>query len=320
MENKFIVVAKLPHAGLGNMLLVWARAVVFAHLNSFPMVAPSWQSFHIGPWLRRERCKRYYGDFFSTCDYLPKWRATVEGIGKKKHLYANPAVQLLDASSSVCSESGQHQFVFDKMPPWNDYFQDIKQYQPTVKQKLYADIRGSLLKEIEALAPPVIAIHIRRGDYQAPQSENDFAVNRCVQTPLGWYVSILNAIRKYAGDDLPATIFSDGYAEELSEILELPNVSMSPETSALSDMLTMSRSKLLIGSAHSSFSAWASYLGQCPTIWSSERYQLYESIFTPEVREKVYEGGFDPLDGADMPSLLKENLFESRLIQEKLPR
>jgi hypothetical protein len=44
MSSTDIVNADLPFAGLGNMLLVWARAAIFAELNHLPMVAPMWNS------------------------------------------------------------------------------------------------------------------------------------------------------------------------------------------------------------------------------------------------------------------------------------
>jgi hypothetical protein len=80
----------------------------------------------------------------------------------------------------------------------------------------------------------------------------------------------------------------------------------------------MSRSRLLVGSAHSSFSAWASYLGQCPTIWQSERYHLYEPIFTGELAKRVYEGGFNPRSTAGMPDLLNANLHHLQAIDSQI--
>jgi Glycosyl transferase family 11 len=309
-RQKFLVDTKLPYAGLGNMLLVWARAVVFAELNSLPMFAPMWQSFHIGPWLRQERCKRYYGQFFSSKYYAPPSQGLIAKVSHNKVIHHNPDIVKIDLSAKSFAVGQQHTFVFDQMPPWNDYFQDLKEHQNLVKEKLYSDVRPKLLAEILNKPAPQIGIHIRRGDYGKPDAQNDFKVNRCVYTPLEWYVGVLKKIRQEIGNDVPATIFSDGYPEELTDILSMPNVMISPETSALSDMITMSRSKVLIGSAHSSFSAWASYLGQCPTIWQSDRHHLYEPIFTPDVKKSVYEGSLDPFADGELPTLLHKNLSQ----------
>lgn len=307
MNQNFIVAAHFPHAGLGNMLLVWARAVIFAELNSLPMLAPNWQSFHIGPWLRGERVKRYYGSFFSDKSYQSRLNYIFQNILTLKRVHLNPDIKKIDLNSPEFESTARHIFMFDRMPPWNDYFQELKNYQPFIKQKLYADIHQPLLDKILARPSPQIGIHIRRGDYQQPQAGEDFAVRRYVHTPMKWYIDVLESIRGVLGSNIPVTIFSDGYLEELSEIMALPNISISPETSALSDMITMSRSKLLIGSAHSSFSAWASYLGQCPTLWASNRAHLYQPIFPTEIRQFIYEGGFDP-NIESMPNLLKDNI------------
>lgn len=308
MSQRFLVIARLPHAGLGNMLLVWARALAFAEINSLPIQRPNWKGLHIGPWIRGEKCKRYYGSFFLRGQYQSPLYSFFSGLKYKPRFYRNPSIEKVNLNLLEKHYPNQrHVFVFDELPPWNDYFKDLKSSQPLVKQKLYEYIKPSLLQSILSKPSPEIAIHIRRGDYQKPHKGDDFAVRRYVYTPLGWYIDTLSKIRCVVDSNIPATIFSDGYEDELSEILELPNVSLSPETSALSDLLSMSRSKLLIASCHSSFSSWASYLGQCPTIWQAGRFDLYEPIFSQQVRDHIYEGGFDPLC-ENIPMLLQKNV------------
>jgi hypothetical protein len=304
--QKFIVASKVPNAGLGNMLLVWARAVAFAHLNDLPMQAPDWKTLHIGPWLRREKCKRYYGNFFHNRNYQSIFVSNLKHFGKPKIIHSNPSITRLDLSHSDFQAVGQHIFLFDQMPPWQDYFQGIKELQPVVHQALLNDIHPSILKTILERSTPEIGIHIRLGDYSKPEGRENFAVQRNVSTPIDWYISALKTIRKRAGRDIPAMIFSDGRPAELSPILQLPNVSLSPETSALSDMLTLSRSKLIIGTAHSSFSAWAAYLSQCPSIWDGKRSHLYESILSIEKQQRIYQGGLHTHE--PLPDLLAKNI------------
>jgi hypothetical protein len=306
MQQRFLVQPNLPYAGLGNMLLVWARAIVFAEINHLPIQQPNWYTLHIGPWLRQEKCKRYYGSFFHSNGYKSTLSVYLNGLGHPKHFHFNPAIQPFEASAPPYQASGRHVFVFDTLPPWHDYFQELREFHAIIKDKLYNYVRPSVLQAILDQPAPEIGIHIRRGDYQEPKAGDDFRIQRHAYTPLNWYIDTLKRIRQVAGWDVPATIFSDGYATELQAILELPQVSLSEETSALSDLLTMSRSRLLVGSCHSSFSSWASYLGQCPTLWQAGRADLYEPIFTAEARAKIYEGGFDP--SQDMPELLQRNI------------
>ena len=314
------VKANLPHAGLGNMLLVWARAAVFAELNSIPMVAPTWESFHIGPYLRGERYKRFYGGFFSRDRYLSRLQYWITKLLRQPKIVCNPSISTNKVGNAALpgkhKESGLSQpicFVFDKMPPWNDYFQELKAHHLLVKDLLLQDLQPKLRSQVLARSAPHIAIHVRRGDFQEPKDSDDFAVRRYVYTNLDWYIDTLKAIRIAAQQDVPAMVFSDGYPKELAPLLELPNVTLSTDNSAISDLITLSRCKLLIGSSHSSFSAWATYLGQCPTIWPANRAHLYEPILAEESRSKIYEGGLNPKE--ELPTLLYQNI-KDRLSQE----
>jgi hypothetical protein len=66
-----------------------------------------------------------------------------------------------------------------------------------------------------------------------------------------------------------------------------------------------------VASSHSSFSVWASYLGQCPTIWYSARHHLYEPIFTPEIKKLVCEGSFDSFTAKPISTVLRDNLKQA---------
>jgi hypothetical protein len=120
-----------------------------------------------------------------------------------------------------------------------------------------------------------------------------------------WYVRVIDAIREIAGYEVPVTLFSDGHDRELCELLNLPHVSRSPSDSALADMLTLSKSKLLITSSGSTFSGWASYLGQCPTIWHPAHF--HAGVFSHNISRTVFEGGFDP-ESMTVPDLLIDNI------------
>jgi hypothetical protein len=66
--------------------------------------------------------------------------------------------------------------------------------------------------------------------------------------------------------NVPIEIFSDGTDEELASILQLPKVVRANYKNAVADLVAMTRLRLLICSG-SSFSAWAAFLGNMPTIW-----------------------------------------------------
>jgi hypothetical protein len=300
----FLVYPQLPRAGLGNMLLVWARAVLFADINSIPVVAPTWGKIRIGTYLRGERDKRYYGNLFCNKSYISKIKYFLALLNKKILSY-NPTISKLDLANLETQGLGCHLFIFNSLPHWSDYFIDLKENQSFIKQRLLSSIRYSALETIYNCPAPQIGIHIRMGDFKVLKPGDDFTKLGNVRTPITWYVRVICAVRKMAGYDVPVTLFSDGHNSELSELLNLPQVSRSPCDSALSDMLTLSRSKLLITSSGSTFSGWASYLGQCPTIWHPAHF--HAGVFPHNISQTVFEGGFDP-ESRIVPELLINNI------------
>ncbi|MBD2208377.1 alpha-1,2-fucosyltransferase [Nostoc linckia FACHB-104] len=294
MEKKtiFLVNPKLPKAGLGNMLLVWARAVLFAHINSFPVVAPAWGKLVIGPYVRGEKDKRYYGHLFDNKNYVSWVNYLLARLNNNIHIEENPVLAQVKASNLELKKANYYLFIFNQLPHWSDFFVDLKEHQPIIKNKLLTSIRSSVLENISQRPAPEIGLHIRMGDFKVLKPEDDFTKLGGVRTPFSWFIRVIDAIRTIAGYDVPVTIFSDGHDHELSDLLKLTQVSRASTDSALSDMLTLSRSKLLIASSGSTFSYWASYLGHCPTIWHPAHF--HAGVFSPDISQRVFEGGFDP--------------------------
>ena len=183
----------------------------------------------------------------------------------------------------------------------------MREYQPHIKKRLLSMINPPLLEEIENMPSPEIAMHVRLSDFRAPSPGEDVDNLFNLRTPIDWYVQSLIQVREIAGYDIPVTVFSDGYDHELRELFQLPNVVRSPDAPALIDMILMSRSKFLIASAKSSFSAWASYLGQCPTVWHPTH--SFTHCFSDSATKSVFEGSFDPYKPKEqLPELLIDNI------------
>jgi hypothetical protein len=86
------------------------------------------------------------------------------------------------------------------------------------------------------------------------------------RTPLQWFVDALALVRRAAGWTVPALLVSDGSAVDLAPILRLDRVELVRPGCALGDLWTLARSRVLLGSGGSSFSAWAAFLGGMPTV------------------------------------------------------
>lgn len=285
------------------MLLVWARAVLFAYLNRLPMIAPAWGKVMIGPYLRGERDKRFYGHLFSNKNDISRFKYILFSY-KKTYFHYNPSISKMELSS-LEAKVDYYIFIFNQCPHWSDYFLDLKEYQPIIKQKLFESIRSSVLEKIAERPVPEIGIHVRMGDFRSIKPEDDFTKLGSIRTPISWFIKVIESIRRAVGYDIPVTIFSDGHQHELKDLLQLPRVSRAIGASALSDMLTLSKSKLLITSSGSTFSYWASYLGQCPTIYHPAHF--HAGVFSHNISQSVFEGGFDP-ESMVVPDLLTHNI------------
>ncbi len=306
-NTKFLVYPNLPRAGLGNMLLIWARAVLFAHLNNFEIISPNWGNFSIGSYLRFERETRYYGYLFSNKNYVSKFKYWYIFLNKNFIIH-NPKVskfELVFPVEHLNISNNFYLFIFNQLPHWSDLFADLKEDKEIIKEKLSQTIRPSVLKTILHRPAPQIGIHIRMGDFRQLKPEDDFTKLGNVRTPMSWFIDIINVVRQLAGYTVPVTIFSDGHDYELVDLLKLTNISRASRNSALSDMFTLSRSKILIASSGSTFSSWASYLGNCPTIWHPAHF--HAGVFSSDVSRCVFEGGFDP-ESMAVPNLLLNNI------------
>ena len=191
-SDRQFVYPKLPRAGLGNMLLVWSKAVVFAKLNSLPLIAPAWGKIVIGPYLRKERYARYYGNFFDDRSCISGLQASFFKIAAKK-IY-EPSVSQL----ALTPGNDLEMYVFNKIPHWSNYFGDIREHHSLIKEALISNIKYPIWQEIERRPTPQIAIHVRMSDFRKLKSGEDFNKVGSVRTPMTWYISVLQIIREIA--------------------------------------------------------------------------------------------------------------------------
>ena len=264
---------RLGGAGLGNIMFPWATALVYAKNHNLKSIQTTWRNLKIGTFIRKERDKRIYMDFFLETDMIS---------GFKKFF-------LLNFSNNVKVFSGM-----------DNLFIPFKNEQHFVKSELLKIINPHHLKRANEFNSNSIAIHIRMGDFTIPMNEKvlrNGAWN--YRLPINWYIRLIEKIQKVS--NLPIYIFSDAVDSELKDILVYDNCNRVYFGSAISDMLALSTCKVLISSA-STFSMWASFLGQMPTIW-----------FPGQMRQKLllenskFEGEVDYDD--DLPSSIIKELI-----------
>ena len=254
MKNA-IVIAKLPKAGLANKLFVWAKAKVFSKQHNINQVTIGWFDLKIGPWLRREKTKRIYLNYFKDggiSDYL-------------KYFYFILNRRVIYNPDTLVSQNCV--YLFDKIPHWKYYFDDIKKYRAFIKGELYKNLSTKTLKNLASLNSPQVGMHIRLGDFRTLNDDKEFKSVGSVRTPLPYFNNIIKTLNEIANYDIEITIFTDGHESEIESIVKLPNVKLANKNSDIVDLLLLSKSKLIIMSAGSTFSYWAAFLSKADVIY-----------------------------------------------------
>lgn len=277
-----IVICKLPKAGLGNQLLPLMRAYTFGYLNKLPVTVIDYHFIKIGPWLRREKTKRNYKGFFTYQQNvftakIKKWKIRDE----IKNAFVEPEIKALhDPHSSS--------FLFSEIPHYTHRFAGLMENRQLVIKLFYDLISTSIKNEVALMEGPCIGIHVRMGDYRKLKTGEEFGKLGTVRTPEGYFINIINSIRRLHGSELPVSVFSDGTKKELKQLFELSNVHLVECNNDLIDLLLLSKSKIIVTSAGSTFSYWAGFISDAPIIMHPT--VLHHKIRVVNEAGKLYEG------------------------------
>src|SRR5206468_12730259 len=105
--------ARLPNAGLGNKLFVWARAHMFARLNNLPLVVSGWTKIQKAPLLHGGDVRLYLNYFRTVREvgFLKRSR-----IYRKAEVVRDPPVGI----TAPCTHYTVYEF--SNVPHWADYF------------------------------------------------------------------------------------------------------------------------------------------------------------------------------------------------------
>jgi hypothetical protein len=286
-----IVICKLPKAGLGNQLFPLLKAHVFAHLNRLPVLVTNYHHIKVGPYLRREKNKRKYRGFF-------KFQRSVLGaLWERRKLVVSQHYKAVE-DPPLCNIGAKFvkdtAYLFSAMPSWENYFDGLKEHRSVAMELFNSLVRPELLAEVNQKSPPVIGLHVRLGDFRKLRPGEDFSKVGAVRTPETYFVDIIRGIRKIHGTDLKVSLFTDGRAEELAGILACDRVELVNGNNDLADLLLLSRSKIIVTSAGSTFSYWAGFLSGGVLLMHPDH--LHQPIRPGEVNELSYEGIFNEQD------------------------
>lgn len=194
-------------------------------------------------------------------------------------------------------------YEYSTVPSWADYFGDIRAHRDEVRSALLAMLTPPRRRELSRLSNPVICVQVRLGDFRQLGQGEDFAKVGGVRTPFEYFQKIILGIREHAGKALPVEIISDGSAADLADLLKLPGVAIAPKRSKIADILVMSRSRVLVTSAGSTFSYWGGFLGEPAIILHPDH--AHAPIRPDAVNERSFEGALAGPPAAWPPAFSK---------------
>ena len=271
------------------------------------MLRPTWAQLRVGPLLRRESDLRLYTDLF---------KAGSDEVTSMTRLFVKLSSRWEREDDEIREFAGSSngRSVIKVFTGERDRFRQLNGWHEFLNAELHGITRPKWRDAVEQIKDVPIGMHVRMGDFAAPGSDPDNPHQRVAHS---WYLESLRAIRAAAGCSVPAIMVSDGREDELQDLLAEENVALVRTGSAISDLLVLAQSKVLVASAGSSFSAWAAFLGQMPSIAHPSRSLDW---FNLRNDRNCYVGGFDPVDPPESFLRQVETIFGRATGKQTTPR
>jgi hypothetical protein len=254
--------------GLGNELMMMAKAFIAAEELGLTLLRPSWG-------LSRRGYRHYFGtsrlDFLrahAVASVLPNfwvteqdYRATGElDFDKAIHVYAEKH-RLRERAAFVLRTDGL----------WGEFYA-IRKSAPFILKTLYGT-RHTVTnmyhyEKLVADRELVVAVNIRLTDFAVPSPETDFRGLWNTRIPMPWYSAVCRSLRAALGDRVVFYLVTDGRPEEVRSFVEefRPITHWNRCYSDVSNLLILTRADALVCSI-SSYSEWGAFLSRVPYFW-----------------------------------------------------
>lgn len=262
---------RLSGAGLGNCFFPYFHSYVLALKTGSEIIAPPWYSLKIGHILRGERARRVYR--------FHKVDGEVVGFRKFAILFSGlfSAKKISPQSSGGGRIAGGRLNILET-PSFS--FEGLHPYREAIRARALALIHGNTRTSFPWGTAPFVGVHVRLGDFRIANGATDAAGERTnTRIPLAWYEAVIRDLIK-SKPHLEVRIFSDGHPHELEPLLKLGAVFHQGTTDG-EDLLMLASASVLIGSA-STYSQWAAFLGNMPSVWLARK-QACERLTDPDV-------------------------------------
>jgi hypothetical protein len=249
---------RVSGAGLGNCFYTYFQAVAMAEKHGAPVITPAWFSLKLGPLLRRERSTRFYWRMFNP------FPGEIHGLRKFLTLlrsYLERATVEVGESPDPALVRGRVNFIVSR----KFTFRGLHEHRAAIRERMLGIVNDPVPATHAWGRGGYIAVHVRLGDFAV--ASNDAVTSgktTSLRIPVSWYVSLTRALRE-RHPEMPVYVFSDGDEQSLQPILQL-GAELHRTSSDIGDLLAMSGASILVGS-NSTFSWWAAFLGDMPSIW-----------------------------------------------------
>ncbi|MCI8402379.1 MAG: hypothetical protein HFI38_09900 [Lachnospiraceae bacterium] len=270
-----LLFVRLGGAGLGNILFAYARAVVYAQKHHCQLIWPTWASIKLGPFLRGETDKRFYGDLFENRCGAKDGLSKVIKLFTTRHEREN-AAESLEGRDNVT-------VYFEGL---DGCFEPVLYDYELIRGHLFGNLKKKNRAALSFDFTNSIGVHIRLGDFSRVTEEEVRAGRHDSSLPVEWYVRVIRQVLRYAGEDKKVWIFSDGTDRELEPVLQIPQAKRITFGTSIADIAALSRVPLFIASG-SSFSMWARFLGRMSCICYTN--QIKQRLLTSQENSFEYE-------------------------------
>ncbi len=256
-----------PGTGLGNRLFPWARCLLFARAHGAAMINPIWLRPAVGQLFRGGID---YHSYLRQLVLFGLFRGNPANLSLLSGFIRTRGGRLLDEREVLRNPSvpmsGPDRKVVVVFKDLDGFFDPLHGRHDFLLTELRAIVREKYLRLVESVGEVPVGICVRCGnDYREPSNLDYGPLGRADKTPLKWYMATLELIRKAVGKPVRAVVVSDGTREVLRPLLEMEQVTFARPGAAISDLLILSKAKVLLTPGASSFAAWASFFGQMPS-------------------------------------------------------
>jgi Glycosyl transferase family 11 len=254
--------------GLGNKLFSWARAYCTTKILDASQIEPRWFALRNAGILRGGID---YKNLFGKTFLYNNFKSDPEAINRlyleiHGRLKAHPPFNkyYLDDLADL----KKHHFIDRDWIVYradqSHYFSDLAEHHHAIRQKLEQLSKKSALCGL--YESPFIAINYRSGnDFKAHDAKDSQA-----KTDLHWFIRAVDFVRRQYGN-LPVYIISDGAPHHLVDlVMGVKNCQVRRFGTAIEDLWFLSKSKVLLASGNSSFSAWAAFLSGADSFSSKD--------------------------------------------------